>query len=229
LRASGRQRTNFPESREYRVLLLDRKPLASRYYWSPEDPLGPLDAAERTTMLGLAAKAAARLDARFVCVDVGQLADGSFCVVEVGDAQHTALAQFPAHALWTALAEATPRVHTTETCPTVWWIGSLGIRPRVTLAVVLVGLVACAFVWSLLDATRHPGRYRRLYDERRWRRAELWIWAITLAAVIGAALAGASLDALGAIVVIGGCAGLVCWRFELAAWSDRVFRDWFGR
>jgi uncharacterized protein HemY len=50
---------------------------------------------------------------------------------------------------------------------------------RVVVAIVLVAVLAGSFVWSLLDATRHPDRHRRLFDERRRRRAHVWVWAVT--------------------------------------------------
>ena len=56
-------------------------------------------------MDSLAARAAGTLEARLLAVDVGQLEDGSWRIVEVGDAQFTGLAHIPPHLYWTELKE----------------------------------------------------------------------------------------------------------------------------
>jgi hypothetical protein len=50
-------------------------------------------------------RAAGRLEARLLAVDVGQLEDGSWRVIEVGDAQHTALGHIAPHLYWATLRE----------------------------------------------------------------------------------------------------------------------------
>jgi hypothetical protein len=93
----------FPRSREYRFVLLDRQVLASAFYWEGIDPFassGPGD-----PPASLAVHAAERLDARLLAVDIGQLEDTSWRVIEVGDAQHTALGHIAPHLYWTTLRE----------------------------------------------------------------------------------------------------------------------------
>jgi glutathione synthase/RimK-type ligase-like ATP-grasp enzyme len=98
---------DFPQAREYRVMLFDQKVLAHRFYWSERDPLGALTACELEAVLDLAREAASRLQARALAVDIAELEDGSWRVIEVGDAQHTGLAHIQPHSYWQALQAAT--------------------------------------------------------------------------------------------------------------------------
>jgi hypothetical protein len=75
LRHTGETLMEFPRSREYRFVLLDRQVLASAFYWEGIDPFassGPGD-----PPASLAVHAAERLDARLLAVDIGQLEDTS--------------------------------------------------------------------------------------------------------------------------------------------------------
>ena len=94
----------FPQAREYRFMLLNREVLSCAFYWDGPDPFGPPTAHDNPPAT-LAVSAAERLDARLLAVDIGQLADGSWRVVEVGDAQHTALGHIAPHLYWTRLRE----------------------------------------------------------------------------------------------------------------------------
>jgi hypothetical protein len=105
LRQSGRTLMNFPQAREYRVTVLDADALATSFYWSQSDPLGELSDRDREAVTALALAVAARLEARVIAVDVAELEDGGWCVIEVGDAQHTGLAHIPPHLYWTALRD----------------------------------------------------------------------------------------------------------------------------
>ena len=101
LRYTGETVMEFPHGREYRFVLLDRDVLASAFYWDGTDPFAGQDAPPAS----LAVDAAGRLDARLLAVDVGQLDDRTWRVIEVGDAQHTALGHIPPHLYWTTLRE----------------------------------------------------------------------------------------------------------------------------
>jgi hypothetical protein len=104
LRYTGETVMEFPHGREYRFILLDREVLASAFYWDGTDPFAsPVGRDDPPP--ALAVSAAARLDARLLAVDVGQLDDGSWRVIEVGDAQHTALGHIPPHLYWMTLRE----------------------------------------------------------------------------------------------------------------------------
>jgi hypothetical protein len=93
LRYTGETVMQFPHGREYRFVLLDRDVLASAFYWDGTDPF----VGEGPPPTSLAVSAAERLDARLLAVDVGQLNDRSWQVIEVGDAQHTALGHIAPH------------------------------------------------------------------------------------------------------------------------------------
>ena len=104
LRYTGETLMQFPRAREYRFILLDRQVLASAFYWDGADPLAS-SASRDVPPASLAMRAAERLNARLLAVDIGQLEDGSWQVIEVGDAQHTALGHIAPHLYWTTLRE----------------------------------------------------------------------------------------------------------------------------
>jgi hypothetical protein len=107
LRQTGEIVMGFPHAREYRFILLDRDVLSCAYYWGREDPLSTA-ATDDNPPVALAVSASQHLDARLVAVDVGQLEDGSWRVIEVGDAQHTGLVHIPPHRYWITLREQLP-------------------------------------------------------------------------------------------------------------------------
>jgi hypothetical protein len=102
LRYTGETMMEFPHGREYRFILLDQAVLASAFYWDGTDPFA---GSEDDPPAALAINAAERLDARLLAVDIGQLIDGSWRVIEVGDAQHTALGHVAPHLYWITLRE----------------------------------------------------------------------------------------------------------------------------
>lgn len=104
LRYTGATVMEFPHGREYRFILLDRAVLASAFYWDGTDPFAS-PGGEDQPPAALAISAAERLDARLLAVDIGQLTDGSWRVIEVGDAQHTALGHIAPHLYWITLRE----------------------------------------------------------------------------------------------------------------------------
>jgi hypothetical protein len=94
----------FPHGREYRFILLDGDVLASKFYWDGTDPFASSEGQDDPPA-ALAVSAAARLDARLLAIDIGQLDDGTWRVIEVGDAQHTALGHIAPHLYWTTLRD----------------------------------------------------------------------------------------------------------------------------
>jgi hypothetical protein len=96
----------FPLGREYRVFLYAGRVVAHGYYWEGDDPLRVLDPAETTTMLRMALAAAQRLAVPYLVVDVGQLEDGAWVVIEVGDAQFAGHNDISPFALWHGLLAA---------------------------------------------------------------------------------------------------------------------------
>ncbi len=104
LRLTGVTVTGFPHAREYRFIVLDRDALGSAFYWPSVDPFSSPTGVDGPPV-DLVTQAAERLDARLIAVDVGQLEDGSWRVIEVGDAQHTGLAHIPPHLYWITLRD----------------------------------------------------------------------------------------------------------------------------
>lgn len=90
----------FPQGREYRVFLLDGEVVALGYYWDQVDALAKLSAIEEIEVRALATKAAQRLSARWVAIDIGQAATGEWWVIESGDAQFPGLVQISALTLF---------------------------------------------------------------------------------------------------------------------------------
>ncbi|MDQ6779347.1 MAG: ATP-grasp domain-containing protein [Actinomycetota bacterium] len=108
LRQNGVQVAGFPVSREYRVYVLDGAVIGSGFYGKGYDTFGPLTDAETDELLKLAASVAGRIDVRLAAVDVAQLTDGSWTVIELGDPQYSGIAHMPHHLLCTpSLTRAT--------------------------------------------------------------------------------------------------------------------------
>lgn len=103
LHQNGVHVAGFPVSREYRVYVLDGNVIGSGFYWKGYDTFGPLTPAETEELLTLARAAADRIDARLAAVDVAQLTDGSWTVIELGDPQYSGIAHMPHHLVWHAL------------------------------------------------------------------------------------------------------------------------------
>jgi ATP-grasp domain-containing protein len=95
----------FPVGREFRIFLLHGEVVDYGYYWDGEDALMALTAAEEQQVRSLARLAAARLGTPYLAVDVGQLADGTWTVIETGDAQFAGLSRIPPLRLWNRLQQ----------------------------------------------------------------------------------------------------------------------------
>lgn len=106
LRFSRTSDEGFPLGREYRVFLLGERVLGCGYYWEGSDPLRDLSVEESAQVLALAQEAARRVRAPFLTVDIGQMENGAWTIIEVGDAQFAATGQMPRLPLWNALRVA---------------------------------------------------------------------------------------------------------------------------
>lgn len=87
LRYSRMSNEGFPLGREYRVFLYNQEVIGYGYYWDGDDPLMNLSQDEENGVLNIAQQAAQRLEIPFVAVDIGQLIDETWLVIEVNDAQ----------------------------------------------------------------------------------------------------------------------------------------------
>lgn len=96
--------TDIPIGREYRVFLHRGEPLAHGYYWPYFHSQMSLGAGEEAAVLACAREAAARLSAPLVSLDIGQLEDGRWIVIEAGDPQFAGLSFIAPGPLWRRLA-----------------------------------------------------------------------------------------------------------------------------
>jgi hypothetical protein len=78
-------------------------------YWEGEDELAALLPEERQSVESLAKEAAARLQVPFAAIDVGQLEDGPWIVIETGDAQFSGACQTPLLSLWRGVVDGVAR------------------------------------------------------------------------------------------------------------------------
>lgn len=95
LKHSRYSSNGFPLGREYRVFIYCEQILGWGYYWQGEDPLKKLDPSEEKQMLELAIAAAKNLNVPYISVDIGQLENGQWIVIETGDPQFSGVSQIP--------------------------------------------------------------------------------------------------------------------------------------
>lgn len=91
LRRLDRVVEGFPQSREYRLFVLDAEIITFGAYWPLGDPFGALIPREHAEMQALAREVAIRTKVPWLCVDVGQLESGEWRVIETGDPASCAL------------------------------------------------------------------------------------------------------------------------------------------
>ena len=101
LRIVGQAPNGFPMGREFRVFIYVGTIVGMGYYWetagAKEEILAPV---ESRIVQALALEAARRVGTPYIAVDIGQLTDGTWRVIETGDAQFSGLSQIPKIALW---------------------------------------------------------------------------------------------------------------------------------
>jgi hypothetical protein len=95
---------SFPISREYRSFIYRDAMLAYGFYWDEYRDAVALTAAEEEIIRALSVEAVRRLGTPFVAVDVGQLENGDWIVIEVSDGQFAGLSHVPVLGLWSKLA-----------------------------------------------------------------------------------------------------------------------------
>ena len=101
----ARTHDDFPLGREYRVFILRGEVLSLGYYWPGTDPLSALSHAESQVVRALSIEAANRLQVPYVAIDIGQLEDESWIVIEAGDAQFAGLSCNEPLSLWNRLIQ----------------------------------------------------------------------------------------------------------------------------
>lgn len=98
-------RNEFPAGREFRVFVLHGEVVEMGYYWGDPDELSHLAPGEKETIYALASEAARRVSVPYLTVDIGQMANSQWIVIEVGDAQFAGLSQVSPLKLWSRLKE----------------------------------------------------------------------------------------------------------------------------
>ncbi len=101
----SRTHNDFPLGREYRVFVLHDEILSIGYYWPGADALAALDSGEEQIVRSLFMEAARRLDVPYIAIDIGQLEDHSWTIIEVGDAQFAGLSCNSPLVLWNELVQ----------------------------------------------------------------------------------------------------------------------------
>lgn len=107
LRHSRTDASGFPYGREFRAFIGHGEVLSLAYYWEGEDDrdLTILRPAEREQVVDLARMAATRLAVPYLTVDIGQLVDGTWRVIETGDGQFSGLSLNSPFAIWRGLLD----------------------------------------------------------------------------------------------------------------------------
>jgi hypothetical protein len=97
----------FPLGREYRAFLYKNELLAYGFYWDDYPDRSPLSGEIRQALIAKVTETAKRVDVPFVSVDVGQLKNGEWVVIEIGDGQFSGLSQIPVLELWSKIKDFT--------------------------------------------------------------------------------------------------------------------------
>ncbi len=87
--AGTHPKSGMPLAREQRIFFLDGAPIASMRYWDEAEYVSPVAPEEELSAL------ATRVKSRFIAMDVAELRDGGWTIIEVGDGQVSGL---PDHA-----------------------------------------------------------------------------------------------------------------------------------
>lgn len=98
---------DFPIGREYRAFVYRNAVIVYGFYWDEYRDAAALTPAEDVTIRSLAVQAAERVGTPFVAVDLGQLENGEWIVIEVSDGQFTGLSHVTPLELWSRLSEIT--------------------------------------------------------------------------------------------------------------------------
>ncbi|MEM7014916.1 MAG: ATP-grasp domain-containing protein, partial [Verrucomicrobiota bacterium] len=82
---------DFPAAREFRISVFQNRALGFSRYWPECDAWQDLTADEQQTIIQLAEEASRRVKVPLLVIDVAQLTNGEWIVVEIGDLQSAGL------------------------------------------------------------------------------------------------------------------------------------------
>lgn len=97
----------FPINREYRAFLYKGELLAYGFYWDEYRDSNPLTKQDKQDILALLKSVSSRIGTPFLAVDIGQLENGDWIVIEIGDGQFSGLSQIPVLELWSKIKDFT--------------------------------------------------------------------------------------------------------------------------
>ncbi|MBX9841715.1 MAG: ATP-grasp domain-containing protein [Xanthobacteraceae bacterium] len=103
-RAIDIDKQSFPIGREYRVFVHGGDVLAYGFYWDEYRDTFGLGPADEAAIKTLSIEAARRVGTPFIAVDIGQLEDGRWIVIEVSDGQFAGLSHVTTLELWSKLS-----------------------------------------------------------------------------------------------------------------------------
>lgn len=96
---------SFPIGREYRVFVHRDEILAFGFYWDEYRDPTTLTRADEAAIKALSIEAARRVGTPFIAVDIGQLENGDWIVIEVSDGQFAGLSHVGVLELWSKLKD----------------------------------------------------------------------------------------------------------------------------
>ncbi|AUT00543.1 hypothetical protein CLI64_09155 [Nostoc sp. CENA543] len=105
LRHERKSGQGFPLGREYRLFIYNRQVIGMGYYWQGQDKLKDLSSDEQEAIMGLALKASQRLEVPYVALDIGQLENEQWVIIETGDPQFSGVSEIPLLQLWARIQE----------------------------------------------------------------------------------------------------------------------------
>ncbi|HEX8666140.1 MAG TPA: ATP-grasp domain-containing protein [Beijerinckiaceae bacterium] len=104
-RSLATDRQGFPIGREYRAFIYRNEIIALAFYWDEYRDSSALTDSDRSAIERLSLEASRRLGAPYVALDIGQLEDGNWIVIEASDGQFAGLSHVGLFELWSKLAD----------------------------------------------------------------------------------------------------------------------------
>jgi hypothetical protein len=104
-RTLATDRQGFPIGREYRAFIYRGEIIALAFYWDEYRDSSALTDSDRLAIERLSMEASRRLGVPYVALDIGQLEDGSWIVIEASDGQFAGLSHVGLFELWSKLAD----------------------------------------------------------------------------------------------------------------------------
>ncbi len=103
-RIAGHAPNGFPMGREFRVFVFNGAVVGIGYYWEGDHGgAEKLSCGDDNAIRALAREATRHVGSPYIAVDIGQLMDGIWCVIETGDAQFSGLSRVPKIEFWNRL------------------------------------------------------------------------------------------------------------------------------